>query len=131
VRLAIVAAPPLALVAIVTFALVEIALTRGAEPRRDEARDSSPPEGCRVRAPEPPPPPATCSTAHTLIVHGHVDGGASHIHLAGPILYTDVATDLFGDFYLSVPVDGDVCDLLTQPTSYVFGQDVSYTITFE
>ena len=76
-------------------------------------------------------PPLSCETAHALIVRGHVTGGASHVRLAGPILYTDVTTDPSGDFELRVPVDGNVCDLLPKPASYAFGDDVAYTISFE
>ncbi|HSN28272.1 MAG TPA: hypothetical protein VLT45_18430 [Kofleriaceae bacterium] len=123
-RLAIVAAPPLALVS---------ALTLGLALRPHHAPAPPPPREAQfvvfdvVLA----SPPATCETAHALVVRGHVTGGASHVQLAGPVIYTDVATGPSGDFQLRVPVDGNVCDLLTQPTHYVFGEDVSYTITFE
>lgn len=123
-RLAIVAAPPLVLVSAVTLALA-------VRPHRQ------PP-------PAPPPapdfitvdvvlvdPPATCETAHALLVRGHVTGGASHVQLAGPVIYTDVTTNRLGNFELRLPVDGNVCDLLPHPASYAFGDDVRYTITFE
>lgn len=118
----------LALTSVLTL---EIAIMPPPDPPRPVEMNGAPQDGgCWVRAPEPRPEP-TCATAHALVVSGHINGGASTIHLAGPILYTDVATDLVGDFYLRVPVDGNVCELLTQPTHYVFGEDVAYTIRFE
>lgn len=130
-RLAIVAAPPLVLVSAITLGLA-------LRPHRPVPAPPPPSIGSIVaghithctRA-NPLLVPVTCERAHQLVVRGHVDGGVSHVQLAGPILYTDVATDAAGDFQLRVPVDGDVCDLLAQPTSYIFGDDVSYTIAFE
>ena len=56
---------------------------------------------------------------HKLLVTGFVSGGASHVRLAGPVIYTDVTTDAFGKIGLTIPVDGDVCALLRAPNASV------------
>ena len=112
---------------------METALHWPAPPPPDPYGNSSGPNGCSVRV-DSIPAPVTCSNAHAMFMSGHVTGGASHVQLAGPILYTDVAADMFGDFYLSIPVDGNVCDLLPSPQHFTFegdGMTVSYTIGFE
>ena len=75
-----------------------------------------------------------CESAHALVVRGHITGGASHVQLAGPILYTDVTTNAAGEFELRVPVDGNVCDLLPEPKHFAFdgdGMTVRYDISFD
>ncbi len=123
-RLAIVAAPPLALVSAITLGLA-LRPHRAAPPAPNPRVEFI---SVEVVLTDPTP---SCVDAHQLVVRGHVSGGASHVRLAGPILYTDVATDPSGDFTLRVPVDGNVCDLLPEPASYAFGDDVRYTISFE
>ena len=128
-RLAIVAAPPLALT-LLSIATLEIALHRPTAPPPDPYANSSGPEGCRVRAPEQP----ACDSAHALVVRGHITGGASHVQLAGPVIFTDVTTSPLGNFELRIPVDGNVCDLLPSAQHFAFegdGMTVSYDIGFE
>jgi hypothetical protein len=128
VRLAIHATPGLGIVTIATAALA----------LWPQPRPTSPP------LPDPLPdvalldPPVVktelpCVGAHALVVTGRVTGGASHVQLAGPIIYTDVTTTSSGDFRLNIPVDGDVCSLLGAPADYSFGDgsmQVTYTISF-
>jgi hypothetical protein len=123
VRLAIVAAPPLALTSIVTLGL---ALWPHHAPPVAKPRVEI--QLIDVELTDPTP---RCETAHELVIRGHVTGGASHVQLAGPVIYTDVTTNALGTFELRVPVDGDVCSILREPSFYTFGDDVSYTISFE
>jgi len=79
-------------------------------------------------------PPPACASAHALMVRGHITGGASHVQLAGPIIFTDVTTTPLGNFELRIPVDGNVCDLLPSAQHFAFegdGMTVAYDIGFE
>jgi len=134
VRLAIVAAPPLALVTIATLGLAlrphrpPTEPTTLTAPRYDFTHQTH----CTLTNPLLAPRPA-CESAHALMVRGHVTGGATHVKLAGPILYTDVTTNGGGDFVMTVPVDGNVCDLLPMPQHFAFagvGMTVRYDIGY-
>ena len=127
-RLAIVATPPLALVAIVTAGLA-------LRPRRDAAPPPVPHAlitHCTKQNPLLPPPP-TCEDSHELYIEGWVTGGASHLRLAGPFLSTDVTTDDHGQFKLVIPVEGNVCELLREPKAFDFtdgSMHVVYSVDF-
>ena len=92
--------------------------------------------------PLPPPPPeivplelpVNCASAHALVVRGNVTGGASHVELAGPVIYSDVTTDRDGHFAIHVPIADDICTVLETPQSYSFSDGattIAYSITFE
>jgi hypothetical protein len=115
---------------IVTMATAALALWPQPQP-------TSPP------LPEPPPEviAATpvvetelpCVGAHALVVTGRVTGGASHVQLAGPVLYTDVTTAADGSFVLRIALD-DACSVLTAPHDYQFSDGamtVEYRVGFE
>jgi hypothetical protein len=129
-RLAIEATPGLGIATIATAAL---ALWPGATP-------SAPP------LPEPPPerihqpvqqvqPMDPCTGVTGILIAGHVTGGASHVRLAGPIIYSDVQTDGAGNFELHVPIaSDDVCSLLPGPQHYLFADNamtLEYRISFD
>jgi hypothetical protein len=129
-RLAISATPGLGIATITTAAL---ALWPRATP-------SAPP------LPEPPPeridvpvmqvqPMDPCAGVTGLLIAGHVTGGATHVKLAGPIIYSDVRTDAGGNFELHVPIaSDDVCSLLPGPQRYRFADDamtLEYRISFD
>lgn len=85
--------------------------------------------------PEPPPerihqpvqqvqPMDPCAGVTGILIAGHVTGGATHVQLAGPIIYSDVRTDRAGKFALHVPIaSDDVCSLLPTPQHYVFADN--------
>lgn len=126
-RLAIVAAPPLALVTIATLGLALRPHRAPPPPSLIQARFAT----FDVVLVDPTP---ACAAAHALDVRGHVTGGFSHVQLAGPILYTDVTTSSLGTFELRIPVEGNVCDLLPSAQHFAFegdGMTVSYDIGFE
>ena len=132
-RLAIVATPPCASLALVSILTASLAL------RPHPARPAPPPPPRSVHVSHCPatspllPPQLTCEQAHTLRVRGWVTGGPSHLRLAGPVLATDVTTDASGEFSLVVPVDGNVCDLVREPSAYTFddgSMHVVYAIDF-
>ncbi len=126
-RLAIVAAPPLALVSIATLGLALRPHRAPPPPSPITARFAA----FDVVLTDPTP---ACASAHALMVRGHVTGGISHVQLAGPIIYTDVTTTSLGDFVMRIPVDGNVCDLLPSPQHFAFegdGMTVAYTIGFD
>ena len=122
-RLAIVAAPPLALVSIATIGLA-------LRPHRPPPRPT-PIQARFVAFDVVIDDSSICERARSLIVRGEVTGGASHVQLAGPIIYTDVTTDARGAFELRVPMDGNVCDLLPKAQHFQFagdGMTVAYSI---
>jgi hypothetical protein len=129
-RLAIQATPGLGIATVATAALA----------LWPHARPSTPP------LPEPPPerihepvmqvqPMDPCTGVKGILIAGHVTGGASHVRLAGPVVYSDVTTDRAGDFELHVPIaSDDVCSLLAGPQQYRFADDamtLEYRISFD
>ena len=78
-----------------------------------------------------------CAGARGIVLTGRVTGGASHVRLAGPILYSDVLTDRDGRFELRIPIDGtseDVCALLPATRTFVFADEATtleYKISIE
>ncbi len=76
-----------------------------------------------------------CAGARGIVLTGRVTGGASHVRLAGPILYSDVLTDRDGRFELHIPIaSADVCSLLPGPQQYRFTDDattIEYRISFD
>lgn len=128
VRLVIVATPPLLLVSAVTLGLA-LRPHRATPPPPPAPIVTDTSFDVMRRAPTPP-----CVGAHALLVVGHVTGGATHMKLAGPVIYTDVTTNSLGNFELRIPVDGDVCSVLPSAQQFQFdgdGMSVTYTIGFE
>lgn len=127
-RLAIVATPPLALVSILTAGLALRPQQRHTVSPRAEPTLTH----CTLAMPHLA---KMCGDAHALRVSGWVTGGgASRVHIAGPIIYTDVTTDTNGHFALTIPVSGDLCSLLPAPASFIFSDDamtVAYRIGFD
>ena len=130
VRLAIVATPPLLLVSVVTLGLA-LRPHHGAVRAPVETGHNM----CLgIAIADIPAPPPTCSEAHTLVVYGHITGGATHVRLAGPVIYTDVTSDPWGNFQLRVPVEGDLCSVLPTEAHAEFagdGMTMAYDIRFE
>ncbi len=78
-----------------------------------------------------------CAGARGIVLTGRVTGGASHVRLAGPILYSDVLTDRDGRFELHVPIEAaseDLCALLPGTSTFRFTDEATtleYKISFE
>jgi hypothetical protein len=75
-----------------------------------------------------------CVGARGIVLTGRVTGGASHVHLAGPILYSDVVTDRDGRFEVRIPIaaaSDDVCALLPGSTTLFRFADEATTLEYK
>ena len=75
-----------------------------------------------------------CAGARGIVLTGRVTGGASHVRLAGPLLYSDVTTDRDGRFELRIPIEAasdDVCALLPHTTTWFRFTDEATTLEYK